>query len=218
MSLVSEMSNADTTRLLEDLGYLGLTREELLSLRSKEKSLAVSMYIANLIRYGEQAMRHGPYSITPHFVDLNTTPKNPDGWQEWQVKSHERLGRWCWQPSKVKLTTLPDQDERRASGIGYLTQEVKEMSKRLNALNVNMLWYYWEKPWLIDADWRGLNVYFPGTTFVGPREKSEFHYGNESVLGFEWSRDRNTGRFGWRICSRRVEQVGPKDVIAVTVK
>lgn len=114
-----------------------------------------------------------------HVIDCDQDPFCPSGWK---VESHQKSGRFTWDPTKVELHLSPNQQDGKVITGTKLQKELSGMP----VLNANILDYLLAHPELIPEDWKGKYVNFWGTIY---RDSD----GDLSVRYLFW----NDGQWDW---------------------
>lgn len=99
---------------------------------------------------GLQAILDGRAEVVvkEHFIDLDAPPLIPyDGWK---VESHQKGGKWKWDPQRVRLTQSAKQE---SGGTIPGTNWDKELAAHL-PFNANFMDYLLDRPQLIPDDWK----------------------------------------------------------------
>jgi len=122
-----------------------------------------------------------------HDIDCDADPYLPDGFS---VDEHHRGGRFEWNLDEITIhQSLTNQQDhlQYIKGGDFLRELANEP-----ICNANVLDYLLAHPELIPDDWKGKNVYFWGTIYLGSDHRL-------SVRCLEW----NVDKWGWK--SRRFE-------------
>ena len=103
----------------------------------------------------------GFFTVTPieHLIDCDADPFIPSYLKE--VVSHQRGGRFVFDPTKIKLHLSMDQtDGKYIKG----TKLQKELTNE-PVLNANVLDYLLDNPIIIPDEWKGKYIFFWGTVY-----------------------------------------------------
>lgn len=92
-----------------------------------------------------------------HIIDCDAAPFKP---KDWKVVSHNKGGRFTWDPTKVVLHLEPEQ--KSGSLVGTT---LRKRLGRLKKLNANVLDYLLKNPHLIPEEWKGKAIFFWGTVY-----------------------------------------------------
>lgn len=98
-------------------------------------------------------------SVRTHVIDLDARPRD---YKNLEAHVHERGGRFLWDPEKVSLYT----DSLQAPWPNGLRGcHLQQRLEGQLVLNANALEYLLKYPHLIPDEWKGLCVFFWGTTY-----------------------------------------------------
>ena len=87
--------------------------------------------------------------LTRHTIDSDKDPMAPDGWE---VKEHEKGGKWKWDSAQVSLHPFKrEQDATETAGMLFL--------------NATELDYLLVNPRLIPEEWKDKTIVFRGTRY-----------------------------------------------------
>lgn len=119
-------------------------------------------------------------------VDCSTLPRtfSEFGWRIWEHFSYEDF---LWNPQKIKLLTLPNQED------GMMGSDIRRKLFTKRIASACVLDFLIETPQLIPEEWK----LFPGIMFWGTTYKKESCL---FVRCLEWNRARN-GKWSWMDCS-----------------
>lgn len=170
-SLVSETPLSEITATLERLAYYGVGREDLRRFRSG--SGALTHAVVDILKHGEKALTFGRHYR--HIIDGDAEPHVPKGLR---VVAHRRCGKWRWHPDAVSLFWTESQKKESARDLVSYDLFQKEL-QGVSVLNANVLWYLYERQWLIPPNWSNYIVFFWGTVY---RESKE-----DFVYALQWA-------------------------------
>lgn len=93
-----------------------------------------------------------------YVVDLDADPYLPVGLK---VEKHQKMGKFTYDPTKVKLYLSERQKNDKVIDGNDLRQELES----LTVANANLLEFYIKNPYLIPKDWERKTMYFWGTIY-----------------------------------------------------
>lgn len=92
-------------------------------------------------------------------IDCDADPYLPS---DRSVEEHRKGGQWKWNPAKVKLWLVKEQQKGAVEG-----NKLREELKNKPVLNANVLDYLLKNPHLIPEEWKSKFVFFWGTIYRG---------------------------------------------------
>ena len=125
-----------------------------------------------------------------HLIDCDADPFIPSYLKE--VVSHQRDGRFVFDPTKIKLYLSPNQKNGKFIKGEQLQTELANES----VLNANILDYLLANPIIIPDEWKGKCIFFWGTVYRGSRGGLYVRY--LYFRGGEWRSDDDWLGRGWR--------------------